>query len=157
MLSLTRKTDYALVALAKLADAGSDGNERLSVRQIAEEYSLPLPSLMNVFKDLQRAGFVHSSRGARGGYCLAARLNQINLISVIEAIEGPTQLTLCCEDDEPDEPCVSCTIIDHCPITNSMKKINDRITEFLSKITVQDLMDSEVNVLLSSVGTETKP
>ena len=171
MIGLTRKTDYALVALARLANPGpaapqdsagprapwpdhtEPSQSPVSVRQIAKEYELPLPQMMNVFKALQRAGLVRSARGARGGYFLADRPDQIKLISVVEAIEGPVQLTLCCEDETAtqNEPC-SCTITQRCPITTSIHKLNQRIAAFLGTITIQDLMTREVDVLLPTVG-----
>ena len=153
MLTLTRKTDFALLALARLAEGGYDGGVTLSTRQIAEEFSLPLPHLMNIFKCLQRAGFVRSTRGAHGGYELAHRPEQIKVVSVIEAIEGPVRLASCCEEEQQDPSDLSCTAVSRCPITGSMRKIHERIIEYLSNITIEDLITSEVDVLLSDVGT----
>ena len=157
MLSLTRKTDYALVALARLAEAGPEQDKPVSVRQIAEEYSLPRPLLMNIFKDLQRAGLVRSTRGAHGGYELAESSEQIHLASVIQAIEGPMSLVICCDEQEADAPCSSCTLVDRCPVTVAMRQVNQRMVEFLRQITIRDLMTREVDVLLPNVGCIKKP
>ena len=70
MIVLTRKTDYALVAMAHLAHhPGEEGIS--SARDIADRYHVPLPVLMNILKTLNREGLVISVRGARGGYRLA--------------------------------------------------------------------------------------
>lgn len=164
MIGLTRKTDYALVALARLADPESPPASLrkglapplqcpVSVRKIAKEYDLPLPQMMNVFKALQKAGLVRSVRGPRGGYFLADQPDQIRLISVVEAIEGPIQLTLCCDAETatPNEPCL-CTITHRCPITTAIHRVNQRLAAFLSTITIQDLMTREVDMLLPTVG-----
>ncbi|MEE8286410.1 MAG: Rrf2 family transcriptional regulator [Gammaproteobacteria bacterium] len=154
MLGITRKTDYALVALARLAEADSPRPQSrpISVRRIADQYSLPLPQMMNVFKALQQAGLVRSTRGAQGGYILADRADRIKLLSVIEAIEGPIHLTMCCQEEETDgEPCVSCELIDRCPVTEGTRKLNMNIIALLSQITIRDLMDSHVDVPLNQV------
>ena len=74
MLTLTRKTDYALIALTHLAQA----RERcICAREIAEKYGLPSALLMNLLKQLAQKGLVKSSRGPRGGYTLGAPPGQI--------------------------------------------------------------------------------
>ena len=154
MLNLTRKTDYALVALAELANAISSGVGPLSVRQIAQENSLPLPLLMNVLKQLHRAGLVRSTRGAHGGYSLADTPDQIELLSIINAIEGPVRLTPCCEEEQSDGPCLSCTLVQHCPVTVAIRKLNQRIITFLREVTLQDLMICDGDVILPTVGID---
>ncbi|MEW6250870.1 MAG: Rrf2 family transcriptional regulator, partial [Planctomycetota bacterium] len=62
MLTLTRKTEYALIAVCHLTRVGQ---KVVSARDIAEEHSVPLPLLMNVLKRLNRTGHVNSVRGAR--------------------------------------------------------------------------------------------
>ena len=68
--SLTRKSDYALLALSRLDLEGPDASP-VSARHIADAYDLPLPIMMNVLKDLAGAGLVNSKRGATGGYYLS--------------------------------------------------------------------------------------
>ena len=60
MLSLNRKTDYALVALSDMADRLG---QWASARDIAERGGVPAALLMNVMKTLQGAGIVHSRAG----------------------------------------------------------------------------------------------
>ncbi|NQU76949.1 MAG: Rrf2 family transcriptional regulator, partial [Planctomycetes bacterium] len=74
MLSLTRKTDYALLALTHLA---AEPAAVISAREMAEQYCLSQPLLMNVLKQLSASGLVSSVRGARGGYTLAKSAEQI--------------------------------------------------------------------------------
>jgi Rrf2 family protein len=102
MLSVTRKTDYALVALARLAEAQGAGREVLSARRIGEEAGIPVPALMNILKDLGRGGLVRASRGALGGYALAKTPREITVARVIESIEGRVRILPCCEENETD-------------------------------------------------------
>ena len=151
MISLTRKADYALVALAALADTANDAGRPVSASTVAQTYTLPRAQMMNIFKDLQRAGLVRSSRGAQGGYRLTESPDKIGLLRVIEAIEGPVRLAVCCED-EGDEPCTSCSVIDRCPVTAGTRRLNELMNEFLSRITLRDLMESNIDVPLETLG-----
>lgn len=67
MFVLTRKAEYALLAMAYLRRrSASETGEVASAREIAAEYDIPLSVLMNLLKTLQREGLVTSVRG-RGG------------------------------------------------------------------------------------------
>lgn len=141
--SLTRKTDYALVALAALAEHhGADGEpEPLSAREIAGRFNLPLPLLMNVLKDLHRAKIVCSRRGAGGGYILCHDPGQVTMLQIIEANEGPVRVALCCDEDETEkEPCAACRVLMRCPILTPMQKFDDMVRTFLAQVTLKDLM-----------------
>lgn len=160
MLAFTRKTDYALIALASLARGESeplaDGPAPLSARAIAERYAVPLPILMNVLKDLANAELIRSTRGAKGGYLLARPARHITVHDVVEAIEGRPSLAKCC--DEPEEaPCQECVVEVQCPVTHSVRRLNERINHFLREVTLDDLMsgkpDSSRVVPLSSLRT----
>jgi len=141
--SLTRKTDYALIALASLAHERRLGGEPKSARQIAEEFDLPLQLLMNLLKELHRARLVNSRRGVSGGYFLELAPEEINLKQVVEAIEGPVSVTLCSGDHEPE---VACQIVGTCPIIEPIRKFHYLVEEFLAGTTIKQLMESGFTV-----------
>jgi Rrf2 family protein len=160
MLSLTRKTDYALVALAylgqKRAEAGSTqspapAEAAVSAREIAGAFGLPLPLLMNVLKDLGRARLVVSTRGASGGYVLAADPAKVTLLEVVTAIEGPLRVANCAEG-LPLTGQGSCRVNAGCPIRGPIKHLHDRIHQFLSDVTLADLLEAKVDVTAAQVG-----
>jgi Rrf2 family protein len=136
MLGFTRKTDYALVALATLADAAGG---RLSARQISERHGVPLSLLMNVLKDLVGIGLVTSTRGARGGYALARPPEGISVQDVVTATEGPVRVAACCGEEE-ETPCSDCRVVITCPVSHSLRRLNDRINDFLGEVTLADLI-----------------
>jgi Rrf2 family protein len=84
MLSLNRKTDYALVALADMADRPL---EWASAREMAERGDVPAALLMNVLKTLHGAGILRSSRGMRGGYQIATDLERLSLFDLVRILE----------------------------------------------------------------------
>lgn len=145
MLGFTKRTDYALVALARLAEPGP-GAAAVSARTIAERDGVPAPVLMNVLKSLVHHGLVISTRGARGGYALARPADGISVRDVLEAIEGRVRVTACCADDE-ESACQECGVFVRCPVTRSVRALNDRIQEFLGGISLSDLMSDHLDAI----------
>jgi Rrf2 family iron-sulfur cluster assembly transcriptional regulator len=85
-LELTLRGDYAVRAM--VAIAGHDGGAPLSARRIAEEMAIPSGFLAHVLADLVRAGLVTGTTGRSGGYRLARPAGRIDLLQVVDAIEG---------------------------------------------------------------------
>ena len=92
MLRVTRLTDYATLVLVALA---TGGDRVLSAPELAERALLELPTVAKVLKPLAHAGLVEGFRGAGGGYRLARPAADIPLIAIVEAIEGPLNMTEC--------------------------------------------------------------
>lgn len=146
MFNLTRKTDYSLVALAVLGQKWASDQQPVSARQIADEFELPLPLLMNLLKDLVHAKIVSSVRGAQGGYLLAVDPKQLSLMDVVVAIEGPIRLTPCCvEKDQSPAQSEDCRIAGACPIRQPIRRLHARIAGFLEQVTLADLFESDTN------------
>ncbi len=132
----TRKTDYALVALAGLARRGPDA--AASARDLAEQLHLPLPVLRNILKELATHGLLDSTRGPSGGYCLARAPREITLAEVIEVIEGPVQLVRCCPTTAGERP--TCQLEDSCMIKGNVRGIHERLMRFLNDVTLDEIV-----------------
>lgn len=89
-MQVTARVDYALRAMAELA-AAWDRNVSESVKgaHISESQDIPKKFLENILFDLKRAGLVKTQRGARGGYQLLGKPEEITLADVVRAVEGP--------------------------------------------------------------------
>src|SRR5947207_9700038 len=85
MLSFSRKTDYALIALAHLA---MRQGQTVAAREIARTYGLPQALVMRILKALHHAQIVASIRGVKGGYQLAADLHRVSLFELIEVLNA---------------------------------------------------------------------
>ena len=72
MLRLSKKADYALMAMKHLAAAAGDRGSS-SAREIAEQYDIPIELMAKVLQRLVRRGLLASQQGTRGGYQLARR------------------------------------------------------------------------------------
>ncbi len=138
MLSLTKKSEYALVAVCHMARVGQ---RVISAREIADEHAVPLPLLMNVLKRLNQTGLVQSVRGAHGGYRLAIPAERMTLAGVIEAVEGPVRLVNCVPASQPRKR--SCVRTARCSLRRPVHKLHARLVEFLSGVSVHDLAFDE--------------
>ena len=146
MLSLSRKSDYALLALAEMARHKECS---LSVRKLADRFGMPPRMMTNILNRLTHRGLVNSCRGSQGGYSLAKPPQEITIMALLEAIEGPTQLTLCCAA-EPLPLDQQCQIGDACTIRAPVQRLHRAICELLEQVTIYDIAFDEVRL---DVGT----
>lgn len=92
-MQITRQADYAVRAVLYLAQLGSE--RRAATSQIAQEQAIPPSFLAKIVSQLSVAGLLQTSRGARGGVSLAKSPDQISVLEVVEAIDGPILLNEC--------------------------------------------------------------
>ena len=135
MFRLSKKTDYALMALQYLASKGASGV--VSARAIAERFDIPLDLLAKILQQLAHQGLVAARKGIHGGYQLARPALAISVADVAEAIDGPMTLTACSHVDVRCEQFATCTV--HDPLW----RIRERIVSVLQTVTVAD-MDTQV-------------
>jgi Rrf2 family protein len=92
-MQITRQADYALRAMLYLAQL--EPTQRAATSQIAEEQHIPPSFLAKIISQLSIAGLIHTSRGARGGVSLARQPEEVTVLEVVEAIDGPISLNEC--------------------------------------------------------------
>jgi Rrf2 family protein len=107
-MQITRQADYAVRAVLYLAQLGPE--RRAATSQIAEDQQIPPSFLAKIVSQLSVAGLLQTSRGARGGVSLARMPEEISLLEVVEAIDGPILLNECVS------PNGVCTFGDECPM-----------------------------------------
>lgn len=78
---------YGLMAMVELGLREKQG--RVQVKEISESQGIPEEYLEQLMLPLKRAGLVRSQRGVRGGYILARPTNQITVLEILQALEGP--------------------------------------------------------------------
>ena len=132
MLSFSRKTDYALIALAHLAGRAGEVS---SAREIAEAYHLSVPLVMKVLKTLQNKAMVTSVRGMKGGYQLEVDLRTVSLFHLIEALKGM----------EPDQTSEGTKIFREAvenilPTQAPLLAVHSKLMRFLKDVKLSDLV-----------------
>jgi Rrf2 family protein len=86
-MQLSQSATYALQALLQLAEAGE--GVLLTRGKLAAKDQLPQRFLVEILHGLVKHGMLRSTRGGGGGYALARRPEEITLLDVIEAVDGP--------------------------------------------------------------------
>jgi Rrf2 family protein len=136
-MQITRQADYALRAILYLARDYGDKDTRASTSQIAEDQEIPASFLAKIISQLSIAGIIQTSRGAKGGVRLARKPEDISLLDVVEAIDGPITLNECVHD-----PSV-CSFGDNCPIHDVWCQAKSELVRKLSEATFDKLLEME--------------
>ena len=148
MFRITKKGDYAVFILSHLARTAAEQGEHalVSAQDLASFSSLNKSLVANLLKDLTRAGFLASVRGARGGYRLAHSPREISLAQILQAVEGPFSFVECAHDDEEakpaahaggDDPC--CGLSPLCMSRSALLVLHTRIAQLLEDLKLADL------------------
>jgi Rrf2 family protein len=85
VISVTSKSRYAVVAMAELARSG---DRPVPIAQVAERRGMPVQFLEQLFSTLRRDGLLQSQRGVKGGYTLARPADRINVLEVVQSLDG---------------------------------------------------------------------
>jgi Rrf2 family protein len=136
MLRLSKKADYALMAMKHLALRADVAST--SAREIAEAYDIPVELLAKVLQRLVRRGLLVSQQGTRGGYALARPATQISVADVIQAVDGPLTVTACATDHD------QCDQYSKCNVRDPLWRIKDRILTALASCTVFEVATDSV-------------
>ncbi len=132
MIKVSKMADYAVLVLHHLGSDTAQHSSRHNVESLASATGLASTTVRKLTNLLAGAGLVVARRGVNGGYELARPIEQIRLVDAITAIEGPVQLTACC-NDEP-----SCDLLQSCHLRSKWPSINDLVINALANITVAD-------------------
>ena len=130
MIRLAKLADYGLLIACSLHEPGQ---QLLKLDQVADLTKLSIPTVRKVMKLLVDGEVVHSERGVKGGYSLAAPSHHISLAKVLRAIEGGVALTDCCADAR------FCDVKQSCTVQTNWLVINQTINEIFERLTLKDM------------------
>lgn len=130
MLKLTKKADYALIALRHIAVSPRGTS---SAKEIAESYNIPAALLAKVLQTLTRNALLQSVAGTNGGYKLTRGAASITALDVIRVIDGPVVLASCFTSQEP------CGQSNKCTVREPLRRVHEAILDLLGKMTIKEL------------------
>jgi len=131
--SLGRKGDYSVRAVLDLARHHGD---RRKAREIAGEMDIPLRYLTQILAMLVQHGLLDALAGPSGGYTLARPPEEITLLEVVEAAEGPIKLEQCVLRGGP------CSWEESCPVHIPWAQAQNALAARLAATTFADLASS---------------
>ena len=129
MLKITKKTEYALIALTHIK---GNQDSLISSKDIAKHYNVPVELMAKTLQIMARVGYIKAIKGSRGGYHSNGSLNNISLKQFIESLEGPLAISDCSSKN-------TCQQLPTCNIKEPIKRINDNLLTFLDSISVVEI------------------
>jgi Rrf2 family protein len=86
-MKVSRSVGYAMVAVGYIGQHYQAG--AVLSQTVSKEYDIPLEYLLKILQQLVKVNVLRSKRGPRGGFILAKAAEEITLLEIIEAIDGP--------------------------------------------------------------------
>ena len=129
MLKLSRKLEYALIALRHMQ---IKGNTLSSTKEISDMYTIPREILAKTMQQMARLEYIDAVQGSQGGYRIHKALAKINLTQFIEQLEGPFGMVNCSISSD-------CIQLNNCNIRIPINKINDNIRSIFNDIPITDI------------------
>jgi len=132
-MKLSTKTRYGIRAILDLAMNAGAGP--VQTKLIARRQDISAKYLEQLMALLKMTGFVRSIRGAKGGYVLAKPPDQVRLVDLFKALEGPVVTVECLEDEN------YCHRTADCIARQIWSQVENAVDAVLGSITLQDLME----------------
>ncbi len=126
-----RNTDYATRAMVHLVC--DESGTAVSTRAIAEKEDISYQLACKLMQRLNRAGLVKSTMGPKGGFTLGRDPSRINMLEIIEAVQGSITVNRCLDDE------VGCDRQPECPVSKALEQLQDYIESFLAKATLDKM------------------
>jgi len=139
-----------MIKLSNLADYGVELMCCIALKPVvvhsatglANSSQIPLPTVSKILGMMVRAGLLRSLRGLKGGFTLALPAAEISIADIIEAVDGPVQLTNCLGDESSD-----CDRITSCGTRSQWYRINEAVKDALAEVVLSQMIESVPNFI----------
>ena len=133
-MKLTTKGRYAVMAMADLASFRDNGP--INLTDISVRQNISLAYLEQIFIKLKKNNLVKSVRGAKGGYELELKPEEINILKIISAVDEEVKMLNCKKDSKKSCNNKSTKCITH----NLWDQLDQHINNFFEQVKLQDLI-----------------
>jgi len=135
---LSTRARYGTRLMLELALNFDQGT--IFLKDIAEKEEISEKYLSHLIIPLKASGLISSSRGAHGGYKLAKSPSQITLKEIVQTLEGGISFVECVKN-----PSI-CSRVSKCATRGIWEKLDEKISDELNSITLEDLMNSQKEI-----------
>ena len=129
---LNRQVEYGLMALKYLSSQKQ--GQRVSVREMETQLKIPFDPLSRVLQKMNKAGWVQSAQGLKGGYLLVVELERLSFLQLSELLSGKLAIVKCFQEEE------LCSLERTCNVQSSAKVLQNKIREFYKSLTVEEIL-----------------
>ena len=133
-MKISKKAQYAMRAV--LAIARHPATRPMQISDLSSSEGIPVKFLEQILLTLKKGGLLRSKRGAGGGYFLDKSPADIQLVEILELIDGAFEPL---GNDLQDNPSVALPIgLEQC-----FEGLRNLVNDHLGTHSIQDLLDLE--------------
>lgn len=136
---ITRAGEYAVRCVLYMA--GREKNQIISRKEISKDMDIPDQFLGKIAQQLARSGFLEIIQGAKGGYRLLRKPEDITLLDVVEAVSGEIFLNDCIMNPS------SCTRSRSCAVNAVWEKAREQLRTTLRDATFDKLIKEDLCIM----------
>ena len=145
---LTTRGRYAVTALLDLAIQENRHQGAVSLSDIAKRQSISISYLEQLFSKLRKKGLVNSTRGASGGYHLAKPLEDIDIMSIITAVDESVNAMQCAGKAD-------CQDGSMCLTHDLWYNLSAHIEDYLKNVTLAQLLGTKNTQMIANRQADT--
>ena len=143
-MKLSTKGEYGVLAMCELAARHGEGP--ISIKDITVKQGLSDAYLEQLFAQLKKTNLIKSVRGAKGGYVLTRDPSEITVGEVIDALEGPIEISPCVGGANTDFKCGKTAV---CATRGLWMDVHQSIRNVIDNRTLKDLVDNASKEVMS--------
>ncbi len=138
MSDMIKISEAARIGIHAMAMMAKENHRKLSNSEMARSLKVSEAHLSKVMQKLAKAGLARGVRGPSGGYSLALAPENIRLMEIYEALEGPFSYSDCLLSERicSGESCI---------MGDLLRAVNKRIEEYFNGTRLSDLGDELVD------------
>lgn len=130
---LRRNTDYGLRMMVNLAKHSYNG-QLMSARQLTNDGNFSYQLGCKLLQRLHKAKLVKSVMGPKGGFKLGRKPSEINLMDVINVLQGGVHMNRCLVGDQV------CEFESECEVKTKLSRLQQYIEDYLRGITLDEIL-----------------
>jgi len=146
MIKLSNLADYAVVLMSHMALKPEHVH---AAAEISAHTGIPLPTVSKILGTLVRGGILQSLRGLNGGFKMSRSAEDITIADIVQAVDGPVQLTNCIGTGASE-----CDHESNCLTRGQWHRINDAVKQALDSVPLSDMTASIPDFIGSAAGEE---
>ncbi len=143
-MKLSRRADYGIRMMVDLACMSNV--QGVTIREISQRQDVAEEFLSKIATQAANAGLLTTKPGRSGGLTLAKSADNITLLQVLEAVDGPIALNRCTSD--PSE----CLRSNKCTVHPIWEKAQHQLKELISNTLLLELALAQSGISGSKVG-----
>jgi Rrf2 family protein len=118
-----------------IALASDKENQAQSTGSLAKRLEMPLPFMHQIAHALMQAGMIKATPGPRGGLRMNLQAEDVRVLDIVEALEGPVALNPCMDCNS------TCPRQDRCQARIMWLDLQEKIISQLGSTTLAQLVE----------------